>query len=142
MVNHPVIEKIEDFVKHYYNGDYTIDQEAFHVSCSWNNRKLSLGNFLTSALSNYLIAKGNQNIEQLSVVATETIAWITQLRGTNLVTESPSLLSKLEEAEEQNRQLKETKAQLEKKLFECQKDNEELHKWLDRFGDRTTVAEE
>jgi predicted RNase H-like nuclease (RuvC/YqgF family) len=58
------------------------------------------------------------------------------------VTESPSLLSKLEEAEEQNRQLKETKAQLEKKLFECQKDNEELHKWLDRFGDRTTVAEE
>lgn len=142
LANHPVIERIEEFVKHYYNGDYTIKPVAFTVPCSYNLRKGSLGNFLTGSLSNYLIAKGNQNPEQLCNAATEIIVWITQLHGTNLIIESPSLLSKLEEADEQNRQLKEIKMQLEKKLSECQKDNEELHKWLDRFGDRSTIAEE
>jgi hypothetical protein len=142
LANHPVLGKIEEFVKHYYNGDYTIKPEAFSVPCSCDSRKASLGNFLTGSLSNYLIAKGNQNIEQLCEVSGELITWITQLYGTNLIIESPSLLSRLQESDEQNRQLKEIKMQLEKKLSECQKDNEELHKWLDKFGDRSTIPEQ
>jgi hypothetical protein len=139
---HPVIKKIEEFIEHFYNGDYIVKDDAFRVPCSYNNQKGNLGNFLTGSLTNYLISKGNQDSEQIANSATQALSWITQIRGANLIFESPSLLSKLKSAQEENRQLKEVKAQLEEKLSKCERDNEELHKWLDKFGDRTTVAEE
>jgi len=155
-----VIETIEEFVKHYYNGDYVISRDAFSVPCTLNERKESLGNFLTGSLTNYMIAKVNKNSKQIANYMTELIMWMTQLRGAGLITESKSLLSKLEsckdklktseqrllELGEQNDQLKDNKEKLETKLSRLQNENEELHKALDlfgvRFGDRSTVEKD
>lgn len=137
--NSEVVKKIDEFVEHYYNGDYAIDRSAFSVPCLYNGQKGSLGNFLTGALTNYLIAKGNNEPSNLCNVASELIIWITQARGGGCIIENASLLSKLKNVEEQNKQLKETKDLLEVELSELRIENEELHKVLDNFGSRSTV---
>jgi hypothetical protein len=136
-----VIKKLDEFAEHYYNGDYIIDRNAFQVPCKTEGRKASLGNLLTMTLANYLISRGNKDPKQLCRDAENLITWLTQIRGAGLITENPSLLSKLKTVEEENKQLKETKDLLEIEVSELKAENEELHRVLNNFEYRTTAEE-
>lgn len=134
---HPVAEKIEDFIEHYYNGDLTLRLEAFKVPFSYNYQKGNLGTFLTTSLANYLAAKGNRDTQQIADASTLALICITQARGANLILESQTVLNKLKITEEENKRLKDNQQKLEEQVLKLKNENQEFHKALNGMGFKT-----
>jgi protein subunit release factor A len=101
------IRVVDEFIEHYHNGDFIIRPEAFSVPCSLDNLKLSLGQFLIASIANYLIVKADLTNERKYDEAAKCITWITHARGTGMIVESESLMSKFKKCEEKSGQLKE-----------------------------------
>jgi cell division protein FtsB len=144
-----IYNRIETFIKRYYALDLEIDRDAFKIPCKIDNWQVTLGSFLTNSLNNYLIAKHNysflkddKNRKDLEKVSTHLLMAITQLYGARLIKESKSLLSKLEEFEEENKQLKETICQLRAEIANLRMQNKRLHNLVgDQNRDNTSTLQ-
>jgi hypothetical protein len=143
-----VMTKIEDFIHHYYNLDFEINRTAFSVPCNIRGENISLGNFLTRSLNDYLISKHNyilnrndKNEKELAAASTDLITAITQLFGAKLITESKSLMSRFEECEKQSDQLKETEYQLKAEIANLRTENKRLHNLLGDDSENTSTLE-
>src|SRR4030042_1712351 len=116
------IEKtIEDFVVHFYNGDYEISKDAFKINISIGEIKGSIGHVLVESLTAFVIARAQRDEYDESEAAKVLIKIITRLHSEGLITESKSFLSKFEEVEKQNKQLKEIEQQLKAEILKLKR---------------------
>lgn len=140
---------VEDFEKDYHKGYIQIKKEASEQVRIDNGRTMHLSDFLIEALHNYLISKSElEAIEESSDIefikhqsaekeyarwASESLYWITELRGLGLIVET-DMKSKLEQQVKLNEQLKEENDKLIKENLRLEELNEELNKVLGNFG--------
>jgi len=135
------IKKLDDYTSHFYNGDYQIDQAAFKLPCSSNEQAGSLGQFLSMATSNYVATKSDSMSERRNRCAGDLLTWLTHARMMGFIKESISMTTKLNTLEVENKRLKDNQQNLETQVLKLKRENEELHKILDRFGKRTSIVE-
>jgi len=130
-MNHDkLIEIVEDFVEHFYAGDYTIDTISYTIRSN-----------LTDALRSYVEAKFSMNKNAELECAQECLTAITEAREADAVKEAESLLTKLKKALKENGrfegeslQLKEENVKLKKEVSRLKQLNEGLHQIIDNFG--------
>lgn len=137
MEKNKMLEIVDDFVEHYYDGDYEISRYA-----------TSIGTRLSDALQSYVEAKsdienvGNQYSEQyIFDRAKECLKHITTVRRLGYVKETLTLSAKLnkavellKESDEKNGQLRDENGKLQKEVLRLKKLNEALHKTIDKLG--------
>jgi hypothetical protein len=162
-----VIAEVDDFIKHVDDGDLIITPEARKIMLTIPTGKNPLGlsvkeehslaELLSCAIGNYQVVKDcvhrfhelktpNPLVRQaldsrLSDSADELLRYIKRSRVYGVI-EDRNLTNKLKEYEKQNLKLKETVTNLETELLKLKQENEELHKALGIFGDRSNVTEE
>jgi len=133
---------LDDFVDHYYNGDYVMDMTAFGVRCGNQGQEATLGHFLSMALTNYVATKSDKTPERQNPCAVDLLTWVTHARGLGLIKDSKSALTKLKTVEMENERLKDNQQKLEVEILKLKQEIEELHNALDTFGGRSDVAEQ
>jgi predicted RNase H-like nuclease (RuvC/YqgF family) len=133
-----VFKIVDEFIEHYYNGDYTI---------SYFGGALGLANSLHS----YVEAKSERGEHPEQFIyekAKVCLEYITDARVNNYINESKSLLTRLKEAvaiaircndekqklRKENQQLKDETSQLKKENERLTTLVEDLHEALSRFG--------
>lgn len=150
-----VIDQAEDFIKRIHDGDKVITPEAQKIVLTKavgegllrrSDEKHSLAELLGSAMSHY------QSTKELAIRAVKYELWLRQkltlmrfdaaedlqkyidLAYTHGVIKDQNLISKLEECQEENEQLKKTKDQLEKENLRLKEENDQLHNLMRTLG--------
>ena len=144
------IRIVEDFANQYFNGEIEVSKEASEIFYDDEEGKMNITDFLVESLNNYIIARDGlrgqeekqfldfkkiaEARKELSIWATKSLRWITQLRGMSLISETEIIKTKLEQSEKENCQLKEEKDKLIEENLKLTQLNAELHRVLNRFG--------
>jgi len=136
-----LIEIVEDFVKGFYDGDYIIKRDAFKIPCGRDGIESNLGKFLDWAVKNYVVAKSETDISVKLSCADEVLTWLTTARGARVIGEGEGVKTKFARYDQQIKQLQEEAEQLRKKLILTEKENEELHSFIDKQFGGTSIAE-
>ena len=136
-----LIEIVDEFVRRFYDGDYTIKPEAYKIPCQRDGRKSNLGKFLNWSMRNYVVSKSEIDISIKMTCADEVLTWLTTARGAGLIIEGEGDKTKFSRYEKQIKQLQEEAEQLRKKLILTEKENEELHKFIDTQIGGSSVVE-
>jgi hypothetical protein len=132
---------VDEFVEKFYDGDYIIDRAAFQVPCGRSGIESNLGKFLQWSVRNYVVAKSEVDVSVKISCADEVLSWLTMARGAGLIGEGKGVKTKFAQYESEIKQLQEEAEQLRKKLILCEKESEELHKFIDKQFGGSSVAE-
>lgn len=136
-----LIEIVDEFVRRFYDGDYTIKPEAYKVPCGRSGIKSNLGKFLGWSIRNYVVSKSEKDFSIKMTCADEVLTWLTTARGGGLIIEGEGVKTKFSRYEKQIKELEEEAEQLRKKLILTEKENEDLHRFIDKQFGGTSIAE-
>lgn len=136
------VKKVDDFVERYYNGDYVLDvPRAFSIPFGVEGQISDIGHWMSFLLTEYEISK-TKTLQDKYWVAYWLFQLITHAFAVNVIKKGDGVITKLKNCAEEIRQLKETKEKLEHRILELERDNEELQRALDIFGERVTDLDE
>jgi hypothetical protein len=113
-------EKIlDDFVERFYNGDYTLKDEASQIVCSDELGKRSILHMLTEAIYNYTTTLSNieaidpndhetlkEAYHEKAKWMTKLLTWLTHARNIGIIIETESMTSKTKNLRDENSKLK------------------------------------
>jgi hypothetical protein len=133
-----VIQKVEDFVEHYYKAERVIRKRAFSIPCTIDGQRSNIGQYLVNTIANYVVTKGNQ--EENDVWAIKCFNLITGALAAHVIDTGDA--EKLAKVEEENKRLRDIQQKLETEVLDLKQENKELHKILDNFGVSNNVTEE
>ena len=95
------IKIADDFVEKFYNGDYAIDLNVFHVPNGDLDKEASLGHFLIVAIRDYIVAKSEKDLKRKEEFADDLLTWLTQAYGLGLIKEGEGMKTKIGRYEQQ-----------------------------------------
>ena len=141
--NAEVTQIVNDFFDRFYKHEYILKLNAVKVpvTTTYDVVGIQSGNlvqFLLNALENYVITKGKP--DENAQWACFLFGLITTAYGANVIDAGDAMKAK--KCEEENLRLRDIQVKLEVEILKLKKDNEDLHKALDKFGGRSNVIEE
>lgn len=141
-----VLAQVEDFIKHFHDGDIFIAPEATTLQIeipagammgftSYETR--SYADMLGWLIGVYQLWKDDPTqVGRKRECAYHMLDFIERGRVYGII-KNLNLTNKIKECQEQNQRLKDNQQKLEEKILELERNNQELHKALDVFGGRS-----
>jgi len=143
-----VITEVENFIKRFHDGDSVVTPEAKKLVITFPSKKGILGleskeqryyaDLLGWAIAAYQLHKDEANSEGRLMMAYQLLDYIERGRTHGVIKDNVKLIDKLKECQEENRELKETKIQLEAEILRQKGEIQELHKLVDQLGGKRT----
>lgn len=138
-----VINEVEDFIRRFHDGDsvvtsnaqkmiYTIPKESKLGLTS--TRQKSYADLLGWAIAAYQFHKDTSTDHERLLMAYELLDEIERGRTHGVIKDNIKQVEKFKYCQDENKQLKETKIQLEAEILKLKEENEELHKALENLG--------
>jgi hypothetical protein len=138
-----VIAEVENFIKGFHEGDYVISPDARKIEIidtEQGGKSHTVADRLGYAIAKYQCEK-DINPSGVLAIAYQLLDYIERARTHGIIIPQ-NLSNSLKECQEQNQRLKDNQQKLEMETMRLRVENEELHKALDKFGDRSSVAED
>jgi len=146
-----VINEVEEFIKRFHNGDSVVTPDAKNLIFTIpKESKLGItstvqrnyADVLGWAIATYQFRKDTSSYHDQLLIAYEVLDDIERGRTQGVIKDNIRLADRFKDCQDENKQLKETKIQLEAEILKLKRDKEELDKLVDELGGkRTSILE-